>query len=71
MEMKRRVIRFSLMCIGTAIGLLALLWAAFGFSRFGMEGHVLVALALGGTGTIALGSILMALLFASERGEEP
>jgi hypothetical protein len=59
----RWVGRFPLICAALiALGLLAL-WGLDGFSSLGVEGHVAVAMWLGIVFTIAVGVVLMGLIF--------
>ena len=59
---------FSVACAGAVLAALVLLWAASGFADIGIHGVILVALIGGGVLSTALGIGLMALIFASQRG---
>lgn len=64
----KRVGRFSAIGAGVTIGTLLLVWAATGFTTLGIHGAILAAMIAGIilSGGLAIG--LMALVFASGRG---
>jgi hypothetical protein len=63
----RWVIRFSLLNTGVVAAVLGLIWAAIGFSRLGFAGHEIAMVVIGVLVTTAVGSVLMGLIFVSER----
>jgi hypothetical protein len=64
-----RIFRFSALCIGATVVVLALIWISGGFSGLGLDSSGITALFLGITFTVALAVGLMALIFYGDRGE--
>jgi hypothetical protein len=58
---------YSIACIGFIAAILALLWAANGFSTAGMSLHGVVAIGLGVGFSVTVAVALMALVFYSNR----
>lgn len=66
-EHLRWIVGFVVMCSVLLGAALFVIWAASGFGDLGVSGHGLVALILGIVLTSALGIVLMALSFYSDR----
>ena len=63
----RWVIRFTLINTGIVAAVLLLIGAAVGFSTLGFEGHEIVMVVIGVLVTTIVGSLLMGLVFVSDR----
>jgi len=61
------ILNYSLVCIGTILGILAFVWALNGFDTAGVSTSGIVAIVLGTTFTVLLGVGLMALVLYSDR----
>jgi len=68
--MRRWLQTYVIACAVCVIGVLAALWAMNDFDGLGIDLAGTLALILGVTATVALGIVLMALVFASDRSNK-